>query len=169
MDAFMVAGLLVFLGLMLFVLGMWQRARLPHGRIIYIDARQLKHAPNTLYDPGLGLAGRPDYIIKGRRSSIPVELKSSAAPSQPYEGHILQLAAYCYLVESTSGHRPSHGVIRYRDASFRVDYNRALRHSLVKILAKMRNIGKTAPRRSHQLHVRCQACGYRTHCDQALD
>ena len=168
MNPFFVAGLLALLGLLLLVLGSFQRAGLPRGRIVYIDARQLTQASETFYDPGTGLTGRPDYLMQAWRSTIPVELKSSAAPSQPHDGHILQLAAYCYLVEATTGRRPSHGVIRYRDDSFRVEYNRALRQRMLRMLEMMRDLVDATPKRSHQLAIRCRACGFRSHCDQAL-
>jgi len=168
MNPFFVAGLLALLGLLLLVLGSYQRTGLPHGRIVYIDARGLTQAPETLYDPRTGLTGRPDYLMQTWRSTIPVELKSSAAPTQPYDGHILQLAAYCHLVEVTTGRRPSHGIIRYRDHSFRVDYKRALRQWMLRTLERMRDLADVEPKRSHQLAMRCRACGFRSRCDQVL-
>ena len=169
MIPLLIAGLFVLLGLIFFAWGNRQRAGLPRGRIVYIDSRQLTHKPETLYDSKTGLAGRPDYLIRGWRSSIPVELKSSAAPAQPHEGHILQLAAYCHLVETTSGRRPSHGVIRYRDKSFRVNYTYTLRQSLHRNLDGLRNMEYAVPDRSHKLAGRCRACGFRAHCDQILE
>jgi hypothetical protein len=51
-----------------------------------------------------GLTGKPDYILREGEELIPVEHKSrlmSAAGA--YEGEILQLAAYCLLVEERFG------------------------------------------------------------------
>jgi CRISPR-associated exonuclease Cas4 len=137
--------------------------------MIYIDSKLLKLSPDTLYDPEMDLAGRPDYLIQNQRGTIPVEVKSSAAPPQPYEGHILQLAAYCQLVETMVDRRPPFGVIRYKDRSFRVDYTRALRQALHKSLKTIRHAGDSVPNRSHTFANRCQACGYRTTCDQSLE
>ncbi|TFH36618.1 MAG: Dna2/Cas4 domain-containing protein [Anaerolineales bacterium] len=168
MGPLQIAVLFVLLGLCLFLFGNHQRANLPRGRIIYIDSKHLKFTPDNLYDPETGLVGRPDYLIQRWHTSIPVELKSSTAPSQPHAGHILQLAAYCHLVEVESGRRPSHGVIRYRDQSFRIDYTRALRRNLFKTLETIRNMEGTTPDRSHKFAIRCRACGFQPHCDQTL-
>ena len=169
MDPLRIAGLFVLLGFSIFVMGIRKRPNFPRGRIIYIDSGQLTHKPDTLYDPKTGLAGRPDYLIQGWRSAIPVELKSSPAPTQPHDGHILQLAAYCHLVETTLGRRPPYGVIRYPDESFRVDYSRALRQNLHRMVDRIRTMRHAVPDRSHKLAARCRACGFQAHCDQALE
>lgn len=169
MDPFLMAGLFLLLGLSLVIMGIRNRSNFPNGRIVYIDSKQLTHKPDTLYDPETGLAGRPDYLIQSWRSFIPVELKSSPAPAQPHDGHVLQLAAYCHLVEATSGRRPSHGVICYQNASFRVDYTPALRHNLQINLERIRIMDQAVPDRSHKFAVRCRACSFRAHCDQALE
>lgn len=168
MDFFLLAGLLLLLGLGFFLLGMRTRGSLPRGRIIYLDSKQLTHKPETLFDPGSGLSGRPDYLIQHRQKIIPVEIKSSPAPTQPYQGHVLQLAAYCHLVEVGYGRRPSYGLIRYRDQSFRVDYTRSLRRKLWQRINTMKNLMNATPDRTHANVGRCRACGYQTTCDQSL-
>lgn len=168
MPIFLFAGLLILLGLFLLLIGMLQRDRLPYGRIIYLDAKQLNHKPDTLYDPESGLTGRPDYLIRNWRNIIPVEIKSSPAPDQPYPGHILQLAAYCHLAEVSYGRRPSYGVIRYRDQSFRVNYTHRLRRKLWKEIDAIKKLMHSTPKRSHVNVGRCQACGFQTACDQSL-
>jgi NAD+ kinase len=82
-----------------------RRSGLPAGVPVYIDTGKLETAA-PLFDPELGLAGRPDYILKHRRAMIPVEVKTGSTPPQPYEGHTLQLAAYMKLVEAWNGHSP---------------------------------------------------------------
>jgi CRISPR-associated exonuclease Cas4 len=169
MNAYLLSALLAFFGLGLFVIGMRGRAALPRGRIVYIDSKSLKQSSETLYDPESGLAGRPDYLIRNRHGTIPVEMKSSAAPPQPHEGHILQLAAYCQLVESTSGRRPPFGIIRYQDHTFRVNFTHTLRQALSRSLHQIRQWGPTTPYRSHNRVSRCRACGYKIACDQSLE
>ncbi len=160
--------MLILLGLFFFLVGLRQRDRFPHGRVIYLDSRQLDHKPDNLYDPESGLTGRPDYLIQSWRKIIPVELKSSPAPDQPHQGHILQLAAYCHLVEVGYGHRPSFGVIQYRDRSFRVAYTRGLRRNLWQRINAMQKLMQSIPNRSHANLSRCRACGYHATCDQSL-
>ena len=51
-----------------------------------------------------GLTGKPDYIQRDGEELIPVERKSRIiSPAGAYEGEILQLAAYCLLVEERFG------------------------------------------------------------------
>jgi CRISPR-associated exonuclease Cas4 len=168
MNPYLLSILLITIGLLLLNLAKRGRATLPRGRLIYIDSRQLSRTPESLCDPRSGLTGRPDYLIQSWRMTIPVEVKSMMAPQRPHEAHVLQLAAYCHLVEVNVGPRPSHGVIRYRDRSFRVNYTRALRQELSKTLDAIRRSEASAPNRSHNHPARCQACGYQSYCDQSL-
>jgi CRISPR-associated exonuclease Cas4 len=168
MGSYLLSIFLISVGFLLVILSNRGRANLPRGRVIYIDSKQLSRAPETLYDPNSRLTGRPDYLIQDRRMTIPVEVKSMMAPQRPHEAYVLQLAAYCRLVEATFGPRPSHGIIRYRDRSFRVNYTRALRQNLFNTLDSMRRAEASVPNRSHNHPARCQACGYQSYCDQSL-
>jgi CRISPR-associated exonuclease Cas4 len=99
-----------------------------------------------------------------------VEVKSGAAPEQPYEGHILQLAAYCLLVEENEGRRPLHGILKYEDQAFEIDYTDALRARLLRVLEELRNgLGSTGVSRDHDEPARCRACGFRKRCNQKLE
>lgn len=160
----MAAGLVV-----LWWVGLRRRAAgLPDGRMVYMDTAALEGHPTPLYDPALQLTGRPDYLIESGKQRIPVEIKSARAPVVPYRGHVLQVAAYCYLTESVFGVRPSHGVIKYQDRSLAVDYTEILEHELLDLLAEMRRQEGLELNRSHQSRGRCQACGYRDACEQTL-
>lgn len=161
---------LLALGLVLLLLGGRQAARMgiPSGRIVYIDSSALAKPERPLYDRDLDLLGRPDYLIETRHGPVPVEVKSGAAPATPYESHVLQLAAYCRLVQATRGRRPSHGVLKYSDRSFAIDYTPGLENALLDLLAEMRRDEGAAPDRSHNAPERCRGCGYRETCDQRL-
>ena len=76
-----------------------KRAGLPGGRVIYTDTRDWGPVEKPLYDPLLGLTGKPDYIVEQNGRFIPVEVKTGRTPDAPYDSHIFQLAAYCHLVE----------------------------------------------------------------------
>jgi CRISPR-associated exonuclease Cas4 len=168
MAPYLLSTIPIAIGLLLLILANRGRAILPRGRVVYVDSKHLSRTSKTLFDPGSGLTGRPDYLIQSQRMTIPVEVKSMIAPQRPHEAHMLQLAAYCHLVEVNVGPRPSHGVIRYRDRSFRVDYTRALRQELSKTLDAIRRSEASTPNRSHNHPARCQACGYQSYCDQSL-
>jgi CRISPR-associated exonuclease Cas4 len=143
-------------------------AGLPRGRVLAIDIHDRETYERTLYDPVLDLTGRPDYVIEHKGELVPVEAKSRRAPPQPYPSHVLQLAAYCRLVEVEYRRRPPYGVVKYRDRSIAVGYTAGLEASLRQILAEMRQRQGAAPDRSHASVERCTSCGYRETCDQAL-
>jgi CRISPR-associated exonuclease Cas4 len=141
---------------------------LPVGRVIIADDLGPGRRGPVLYDPGVDLAGRPDYVIEHRDDVIPVEVKSRRAPHDPYPSHVLQLAAYCRLVEAAYGRRPAYGVLEYRDRSFSIDYTAELEDELQNVLEQMRLCEDHAPDRSHASIRRCASCGFRQMCDQAL-
>ncbi len=148
----------------------WAAAGLPHGQIVYADVGDAFPVQEALYDPQLRLVGRPDYLVRQGRTLIPVEVKSGRAPARgPYRSHLLQLAAYCHLVEAQTGHRPPYGLIRYADRTVAVNYTPALREHLVQTLARLRaDRQATEVHRDHHQPARCRACGYRDRCDEAL-
>ena len=77
-----IAAALVFLALILFGIShlLSKKAGIPDGRIIYSDPGVWNKTLKPLYDAGIGLTGRPDYLIKKNRQIIPAEVKSSWAP-----------------------------------------------------------------------------------------
>lgn len=170
---FVLAFLLLAAAIYFLLRGRQQRqaSGLPAGRIIYDDsgARQ-RTLERPLFEPTLGLAGKPDYLLEAKKGElIPVEVKSGNAPEQPYENHIMQLAAYCYLVDKTLHRRPLYGVIRYQNRSFAVDYTAELEESFLDVIADMRYCERSGEMdRSHEVPARCFSCGYRRQCDQRL-
>jgi CRISPR-associated exonuclease Cas4 len=144
---------------------------LPTGKIVYADTDAWQALPAPLFDPTLRLTGKPDYAVDiGSGVRVPVEVKSAPAPIAPYDSHVMQLAAYCLLLERETGRRPPYGLLRYRDKTFQVEYTPALEESLLSLIASIRAAEKCpdGPDRSHAQAARCRACGYRQHCTQAL-
>lgn len=145
------------------------RTGLPGGQVIYSDTGMERAVPEPLVSHRLGLVGKPDYLIEvqggGQRFLVPVEMKSRSAPVHPPLSHVLQLAAYCMLVEETERRRPPHGVLRYADASITVPYTDELRGQVLHALDAIRQ-GRRAQEmpRDHDDPRRCRACGYRTAC-----
>ena len=160
------------------VLLLWQSRRqrkatgLPGGRIIYADTSRWNALEKPLYDPDLGLTGRPDYLVEQDGQTIPVEVKSSSAGYAPYDGHIYQLAAYCLLVEHTFGQRPAYGLIHYtgqEPRTFAIDFTKELENSTLEIIRQIQGVSlRKGVDRSHDNPRRCERCGYRSSCDQAL-
>ena len=146
-----------------------ERAGLPRGRVIYADTGAWNRVARPLFSHRHRLAGRPDYLLDDNGRIVPVEVKSGAAPPQPYPSHVLQLAAYCLLVGETYGVRPAYGIVRYRDRAFAVDWTPQLEAWLLSTLDEMRQdaVADDVPR-SHDNPAQCAACGYRPFCDQSL-
>jgi CRISPR-associated exonuclease Cas4 len=146
-----------------------KQAGLPVGRIVYVDTGGWARVEKPLYDSLNNLVGKPDYLVEQDGFLIPVEVKSSYAPSTPREGHLYQLAAYCLLVERTSGKRPPYGILRYRNRTFEIDFTPELENAFTRLLNEMRmqeRLGEAE--RSHEDAARCARCGYRSICDERL-
>ena len=177
----MAVWFLVLLALGLLLLHLSRRGRvrsgLPQGRVIYTDTGGWGRLERPLFSRQFLLTGKPDYLVADGADVIPVEVKSHRAPAlrlrsgqaQPYPAHILQLAAYCLLVEECYGRRPAYGIVKYADRAFEVDYTPALEEELLATLEDMRDdlAAGDAPR-NHDEPRRCLACGYRQRCDQRL-
>jgi CRISPR-associated exonuclease Cas4 len=111
--------------------GVAQRG-LPALKIRCADVGAIYQQP-SLVSAQYGLSGRPDYLVRVDCGVVPVELKSGKSPrsGRPYDGHLFQLVAYCLLVEDVCQAFVPYGVIEYEDRSIRVEYNSALRKSLL--------------------------------------
>lgn len=172
MKPFYWAFLLLVVGLCLWLLSRRQRksSGLPEGNLLYTDSSYWQTLPKPLYDPELELVGKPDYVVKDEKGwLVPVELKSGNAPTYPWDSHIIQLAAYCYLVERHFGQRPPHGIIRYQNKSFNIPYSPEMESRLRAVIKEMRLVERAqSAQRSHNQPARCHGCGYSHVCDQRL-
>lgn len=171
MTQLLIAIVLAILSVIVFYVASVERrkAGIPTGKVIYIDASQWGKVERPLYDPKIRLAGKPDYLVKKGKQVIPVEVKSRHAPQTPHDSHIYQLGAYCLLVESEFKRRPHHGILRYRDKTFAIDFTRDFEKVLKSTILEMQTKDDHKPLdRSHGDGRRCQHCGYRSICDQAL-
>ena len=163
--------LLFLCGLLFLWLGRRGRARsgLPAGRVVFSDTSGWKRLQQPLFARTYQLTGKPDYLVAEGSRLVPVEVKSGRAPEQPYPSHVLQLAAYCLLVEDCYDRRPSRGIIQYADRAFEVDYTPELRDELLSTLDEMRaDLASGDAERNHEEPRRCHGCGYLDQCDQGL-
>lgn len=165
------ALLLALLGGLLLWLGRRQResSGLPAGTVLYRDTGDWQETERPLRSRRYGLVGRPDYLVQtrdgGRRFVVPVEVKSRARPARPYDSHILQLAAYCLLVEDNFDAAPPYGLLRYADATLQIPFTDELRDRVLETAAAIRASRRAGEvRRSHAEPGRCAACGYRSAC-----
>lgn len=146
-----------------------EQTGLPQGRVIYADTGAWNRCEKPLFSRRYLLTGKPDYLVDDRRTKIPVEVKSVLSPPSPYRSHVLQLAAYCLLVEEEAGQPPPYGIIKYQDQTCAIEYTAPLRDELLSVLAEMRQrlaADDVAP--SHANPNRCRSCGYREECEERL-
>lgn len=144
---------------------------LPPGRVIYADTGGWRPVERPLFSARYRLAGKPDYLVDTKRGVVPVEVKSARTPAQPYEGHVMQLGAYCLLVEETTGRKPPFGIVRYPEATFRVDYTSSLRGAVIQMIRDIRESHDARSRdvhRSHDEPERCARCGFGDRCGESL-
>lgn len=179
MNGLMMSGfpLVLVLFLLFLAAALWFRGRemrqesgLPAGNVIYTDTGAWRPNSDVLHAAGLRLVGKPDYLVEQNDGTIiPVEIKSSLAPDTPWEGQVLQLAAYCLLVEENYGVRPPYGILQYKDRAFAVDYTGELEADLLDVLDDMRAAREEDdPEPDHDDPRRCRACGVRAACDHRL-
>ena len=162
--------------LFLSILFVWQGMRikmdsgLPLGRVVYSDSGSLGRIEHAFFSRKHQVIGKPDYLVRSCGTSIPVEVKfTRSPPGGPYLSHVMQVAAYCLLVEDQFGVRPTHGLIKYNDGVFEIEYTPDLERELLQLLASMRH-DKLSPvvNRSHKVAMRCRGCGVQASCEQAL-
>ena len=167
----LIAGLLLALA----VVALARAARLKRmhglaeGKVVYSDTGASRIAARPLYSPRYGLTGKPDYLLTTRRGLVPVEVKPTRDDAEPRESHLLQVLAYCLLVEESQGRRPPYGLLRYRTETFKVEYNNDTRAQVIDVIEKMHEAMHGGEvHRSHDQPGRCRACAYVELCDEAL-
>jgi CRISPR-associated exonuclease Cas4 len=146
-----------------------QQTGLPRARVVYDDASASRIESPPLVDHRWKIAGRPDYLLEQNGGYIPVEVKPTRRANQPYESDLMQLAAYCHLVEVHYGIRPTHGLLRYANHTFEIPYTDEVEEALgetLRLMAEMERKGTA--HRSHQQPARCRSCSQRAYCDEAL-
>jgi len=136
------------------------------GKLEYIDVNQSKVFKSVT----LGLSGSPDYIIKLGENIIPVEEKKGRTPRGPLFSHILQIAAYCALIEEAYGTPPPYGLLKYPEHEHEIEYNDDLRKMLTEKLEEMRRAIRTGEvHRDHERPGKCRYCSRREGCPEKLE
>lgn len=159
-------------GLALLAVARWLRERsgMPiHARIVYSDTGAWKRPERPLFSRTHALTGKPDYIVEEKRALVPVEVKPNRTAAAPRESDVMQLVAYGLLIQATYGALPPYGLLKYRDAVFRVEFTPLLIARLEDLLDAMRrDLDSHDLPRDHDDPQRCRACGYWDPCGQGL-
>lgn len=166
-----VAVAVVLVGVWLLWRGQTVRTQtgVPWRRIVYQDTRR-RSLTRPLFSAEHRLTGQPDYVLERGRALIPVEVKPTRRAPSPRHGDVLQVAAYCLLIEETTGTAPPFGLLRYAETTFEIPWNDALYNELLETLELMReDLVAADVARSHEQPRRCAACGFADRCTDALD
>ncbi len=141
------------------------------GTVVYVGEGKAIDEDPALFSHRLGLVGAPDSVVEHEGHFIPVELKTGRVPKGPLFSHILQLAAYCALVEEKYGKAPPYGLIQYgKAAEFEIEYNDDQRRLLEDKLKEMRGALKSKDvHRNHNRPGKCAGCSRREGCPERLD
>ena len=137
---------------------------LPEGELVYEDADGQGEPLSSSAHP---LAGKPDYVVKlpdGR--PVPIELKPGVHDATaPYSNHIIQVAAYCLILEDYFEQAPTHGILRYADREFTVEYTPALKKKVIRLLSEMAKCSeKEPPPLAKQRATKCRVCTFQPIC-----
>lgn len=137
---------------------------LPPGELVYEDA---DGQGEPLTSNAYPLAGKPDYVVQtpdGR--PVPIELKLNVKDvSAPYSNHMVQIAAYCLILEDYFEQAPTHGILRYADREFVVEYTPTLRKKVIRLLNEMARYNeKQPPPLTKQRVAKCRVCTFKQIC-----
>lgn len=135
------------------------------GKIEYIDMGSSKVYRSDRYM----LTGKPDYVIRLEGQVIPVEEKKGRTPQGPLFSHILQLSAYCVLIEESTGKAPPYGLLKYPEHEHQIEYNEDLKKVLLQKLDEMREAErKGEAHRNHDRPGKCRSCSRKDVCPEKL-
>src|SRR5205809_268749 len=137
---------------------------LPEGELVYEDA---DGEGEPLSSSAYPLVGKPDYVVQlpdGR--PVPIELKLNVHDvTAPHSNHMIQLAAYCLILEDYFVEAPTHGILRYADREFTVEYTPALKKKVIRLLTEMARCSEQQPPPlARQRVAKCRACTFQAIC-----
>jgi CRISPR-associated exonuclease Cas4 len=138
---------------------------IPEGLVLYSD---LNVPAEPLFSRRLRLSGKPDYIVQKDNVYIPVEVKTGRQP-HPQHSHVLQLAAYCQLIEDMSGLFVPEGILVYNTVPYTISFDPKLRFELQHVMRSMRAcLHDGEVERNHDEPGRCQHCSMKRYCSNSL-
>jgi len=138
---------------------------LPEGELVYED---IDGEGEPLSSSEAPLIGKPDYIVRSPDGRlIPIMLKLNVQDARtPQNNHVLQIAAYCLILEDYSEQPPTHGIVRYAgEQEFSIEYTPALRKRVLRLLADMEHYTEyQPPQLLKQSAAKCRACIFKPIC-----
>jgi len=138
---------------------------IPDGLILYSDLN-IPAAP--LFSRRYRLTGKPDYIVQKENQCIPVEVKSGKGP-HPHQSQVLQLAAYCQILEDTSGVFVPEGILVYNNVPYTIRFDPKLRFELESAMKIMRaSLRSGVVKLNHHEPGRCRHCSMKQYCTNVI-
>ncbi|RLF37249.1 MAG: CRISPR-associated protein Cas4 [Thermoplasmata archaeon] len=136
------------------------------GEIIYTD---LNKPAKSFFSKKYRITGKPDYIVVKDEKCLPVELKTGGY-TKPQWNHILQLAAYCQLLEENYGGFVPYGILVYNNQfQYKIPFNPRVRFELENTINEMRHLIKTGEIYvNHDDPGRCKNCSMREYCNVSI-
>jgi CRISPR-associated exonuclease Cas4 len=144
------------------------KLKIQNGKILYSD---LNKPSKTLFSKHYKISGKPDYIIRRNNHYIPVELKTGKH-YYPKKNHIMQLAAYCQILEEYYQDFVPYGILVYNDSyqQHNIQYDPKLRFELESVVKKMNNMLRTKKvYRNHNDSNKCKNCSMRSYCNNQIE
>lgn len=133
--------------------------------IAYVGKKDSKEFISEKY----GLRGKPDYVIEKEGEYIPVEEKTGRVPKGPLFSHMIQIIAYCMLIEDTMKKKPSYGILKYNGNVYRITYDENLREVVMQLREKLLHSMKEGEvHRNHNRKGKCMNCSRREICPERL-
>jgi CRISPR-associated exonuclease Cas4 len=138
------------------------------GRVVASDS-VVSRPSRALRSARHGIVGKPDYLVEERGRIAPVELKPSRESNAPWLRDVVQLAAYCLLLEETEPRFAGYGYLRYAHRTFRIDFTDRVRGELMRTIAQMRaDLTATNVAPNHRDPRRCARCILVRACGRAV-
>lgn len=135
------------------------------GEIEYIGASR---EGEEIVSQSYGIKGKPDYILKIDDDYIPVEEKSADFASPKYP-HVIQITAYCMLIEEKYGKIPPYGILKYKNSEFKIPYENRWKNRVLKIRENIiEDAKKGEAHRNHYNPKKCKNCVRRDYCEERL-
>jgi CRISPR-associated exonuclease Cas4 len=146
---------------------LYRRAGL-RGRIIASDG-PVSRPSRVLRSARHGISGKPDYLVVEGGSVAPVELKPSRDSDRPWLRDVVQLAAYCLLVEETHERFAGYGYLRYSHRTFRIEFTDTMRAEVLRTAEALRgDLTATDVDPNHTDPRRCARCALREPCGRPV-
>ena len=137
---------------------------LPEGDLAYEDIDGLGEA---LISDQVPLLGKPTYVVRQTDGRLtPIEVKNTELNElKPASQHVVQIAAYCLILEDYAELPPLYGIVRYSDREFEVEYTPALRKKVIRLLEEMALCNERQPPPLQKQKVtKCRACIFQPVC-----